>query len=172
MLVTMKRPVFDSLDYAALGLACVEPTILQVRGKNPAVKRQAYLQLNTGQRAVFMFWVLYGHVGNSIDEFYCWVCHLQSQPETWSELKAGLRYFDDEAMLHLLEETESLLGARNRHGDGMRRDVCARDLVDDRELLTSADRLNAVFRKLVPTSLKIIGAYIRNNPAEFVCIED
>ncbi|OPX81436.1 MAG: hypothetical protein A4E52_02206 [Pelotomaculum sp. PtaB.Bin013] len=33
MLVTMERQIFKSFDHVALGWACIEPTIQQIRGK-------------------------------------------------------------------------------------------------------------------------------------------
>lgn len=179
MLVTMRRQVFDSLDHVALGWACFEPIILayknkmreQVCGNNFAVKLQFYKQLTNGQQALFMFRVYYNHASKSTAEFYWWSTYFLVQ-STFSEVKVGLRYFGDYAMLRLLEETESFLEARNRQGIIEMSDVSFNNLDDDLELLTSISRLYVIFQEIAPATLKLIGTYIRNNPSEFVQIED
>jgi hypothetical protein len=40
-LVAMKKQEFDSLDDERLGRACMEPTFLQIRGKDMSVKIHA-----------------------------------------------------------------------------------------------------------------------------------
>jgi hypothetical protein len=167
----MKRQVFDSLDHDALGWACIEPAILQIRGKDLTVKSEVYAQLNTGQRALLMFRVLYDHARNSVTEFYCWVAYLLEQPKTWAEIRIGLRYFGDDAMLRLLENMKGVLEA-NQHVGAEMRDVSFKDLEDDLELLASVSRLYALFQEIAPETLKRISAHIRNNPGEFVQIED
>lgn len=82
---------------------------------------------------------------------------------TLSEVKAGLRYFRDDVMLRLLEETEGFLEARNQQGNIEMSDVSFNDLDDDSELRTSI-RLYAMFQEIAPATLKLIGAYIRNKP--------
>lgn len=172
MLVTMKRQVFDSLGPAALARACIEPTLQQVHTINPAVKSQVLAQLTPGQRALFMFRVLYDHAGDSAADLYCWVSYLLGEANTWPAIKAALRYFGDEAMPQLLEEIEGALEARHQQADAGRRDVLPWDLDDDPELLTAMSRLNATFHELVPATLKLMGIYIQDNPGDFVVIED
>ena len=75
-------------------------------------------------------------------------------------------------MLQLLEEIEGLLEARYQHEDVERRDALPWDLDDDPDLFASISQLNATFHEIAPTTLKLIGMYIRNNPSEFVLIED
>jgi hypothetical protein len=175
MLVTMKRQVFDSLEPVALAWACIEPTIQQIYGKDFHVKSQVYAQLTTGQRALLMFHVLYGHTPNGVAEFYSLIPYLPGQSAIWAELKAGMSYFGEDAMLRLLEEMEevySILEARKQQEGTEWRDVGAKDLEDDPELLVSIDRLDANYHQIAPATLKRIGAYIHNNPSEFVQIED
>ncbi len=172
MLVTMKRQVFNSLDHAALIRACTEPTLQQIRAKHPTVKSQVLAQCTPGQQALVMFLVLYNHAGDSAADLYCWVSYLLREPNTWSAIKAGSRYFGDGAMLQLLEEIEGVLEARHHQADAGRRDVLPWDLDNDPELLASISQLNATFHEIAPTTLKLIGVYIRNNPSEFVLIED
>ncbi len=172
MLVTMKRQVFNSLDHANLASTCIEPTLQQLHGINPAVRSQVYAQLTPGQLALFMFRVLYDHAGNPAADLYCWASYLLSQANTWSAIKAGSRYFGDDAMLQLLEEIEGALEAKHQPGDAHRRDALPWDLDDDPQLFASMNQLNATFHEIAPTTLKLIGMYIQKNPSEFVLIED
>ena len=56
----------SKLDDEALIWVCVEPIVQKVRGKDPVIKSQVVMQLNTGQRALFLFQVLHGHANNGI----------------------------------------------------------------------------------------------------------
>ena len=172
MVVTMKRQVFNSLDHATLASTCIEPTLQQLHGINPVVRSQVYAQLTPGQLALFMFRVLYDHAGNSAGDLYCWVSYLLGESQRWSAIKAGSRYFGDDSMLQLLEEIEVLLEARYQHEDVEQRDALPWDLDDDPDLFASISQLNATFHEIAPTTLKLIGMYIRKNPSEFVLIED
>ena len=51
-----------------------------------------------------MFQVLYGHSHNGIVQFYASVDYLLEKSDFWSELKAGLQYFRDVAMLKIIEK--------------------------------------------------------------------
>jgi hypothetical protein len=172
MFVTMKRQVFDSLDPAVLAWECIGPIALPLRGKHPSMKSQVYAQLTAGQQALFVVQVLYNHAGQEAADLYCWVSTLLRDPHAWGAIKAGVCYFGDEAMLHLLEQVESVLEARHPQSDTQRRDALPWDLEDDPELFTSMSQLNATFHELAQASLKLMGDYIRKNPSEFVLIEE
>ncbi|MBP1992665.1 hypothetical protein [Paenibacillus eucommiae] len=164
MLVTMGQEEFDSLDYITLGWKCIEPTIMQIRGKNDTIKSEVYAQLTEGQRALLMFRVLHDHAYNSTAEYYCWISQLLTEPNTWKEVKAGFRYFGDDAMLQILEETEAFLSGRNQSD----LQVSPQDLVDDPQLNETISMLYALFSGSAPASLKRVGAYIRSNPEQYV----
>jgi hypothetical protein len=175
MLVTMNRQLFDSLDNLELAEACIEPTIQQVRGKDLTVKARVYAELAPGQRALLMFRILYGHSQNGVTQFYCEIYYLLSQPEMWSELKAGMRFFGDAAMAGFLEEMERVyrvLEARIRQEGPARRNLSAKDVDDDAELHASLSRLDASYHENAPATLKRVCAFIRNNPGTFLQIED
>ena len=172
MLVTMKRQVFDSLDPAALAWECIRPIVLPLRGKHPIVKSQVYAQLTSGQQALFVVQVLFNHAGEEAAELYCWVSTLLRDPQAWGAIKAGVCYFGDEAMMHLLEQLESVLEARHHQAETPQREALPWDLDEDPELFTSMSQLNATFHALAPISLKLMGGSIRQAPSEFVLIED
>src|SRR5574340_156321 len=100
----MKRQLFDSLGDLELAEACIGPTIQRVRGKDLAVKAHVYTELTPGQRALLMFWVVYGHAQSGMPRFFCELDYLLSQTGFRAELKAGMRFFADDRMLGLLEE--------------------------------------------------------------------
>ena len=172
MLVRMKRQVFDSLDPAALAWECIKPIALPLRGKHPTVKSQVYAQLTAGQQALFVVQVLYNHAGEEAAELYCWVSMLLRDPQAWGAIKAGVRYFGDEAMVRLLEQLESVLEARHQQEEMQEREALPWDLDEDPELFTSMSQLNTTFHALAPASLELMGGYIRKAPSEFVLIED
>ncbi|MBA2937294.1 hypothetical protein HZF08_03175 [Paenibacillus sp. CGMCC 1.16610] len=172
MLVKMNRQEFDLLDDDALGWMCMEPIFLQIRGKDMAVKSQAFAQLGTGQQALFMFRVLYDHARNSVTEFYCWVAYLLEQSYFWSGVMKGLRFFDDALMIQILEETKNVLETRSQQIGLQLSNVNFKDLEDNRELKSTIDRLFQKFQEATPDSLKRISVYIRSNPLEFVEMKD
>ena len=162
MLVIIKRQIFDSLDDIQLVWTCIEPTIQQIRGKNFVVKSEVYAHLTTGQRALLMFQMLYGHTSRGIEEFYSHQSYLLSNKGVWEQLKKGMQYFGDSGMLQLLEEmdivyqcvkTEKLESEHNK-------------------LIGTIRQINKTLFDILPTTINLIGNYIRNNPNEFVQFED
>ena len=170
MLVRMERQTFEAMDDASLLWACIEPTIRQIRGRNPAVKTDAYAQLSAGQRALLMFQILYGHSTSGVAEFYCLVPHLPSKEGIWGELKAGMRYFGDRSMVELLGEMEAGYAtlARNPAAQAQGLGAYVGGLEEGSEPLLSIRRLDARLLEAVPLAIGLIGAHIRSNPAEFV----
>ncbi|WP_098745840.1 hypothetical protein [Paenibacillus sp. EZ-K15] len=69
-LAAVKKQDFDSLNDERLGWACMEPTFLEIRGKDMSVKAQVISQLTKGKQVLCMFRVLYDHAKNSVSEYY------------------------------------------------------------------------------------------------------
>lgn len=170
-LVAMNEQDFDSMDDERLGWACMEPTFLQIRGKELSVKTEVISQLTKGQQALCMFRVMYDHAKNSVSEYYTWLSYILDNQGYWSGVTGGLRLFGDIAMIHLLEETKDVLDASNRKLGLQYSDASFKDLDHDNELLTAVNRLFERFLKIAPDSLNIISTYIRSNPEDFVTIE-
>lgn len=95
MLIEIKRADFYSFNDNDLGWVCIEPIIQKIRGRELNIKSQVYAQLTRGQKALFMFWVLYGHSNNGIIQFYNEMDYLIKNVDIWSELKSASAYFDD-----------------------------------------------------------------------------
>jgi hypothetical protein len=169
MLVIIGRKEFASFDNAELGWTCIEPTLLQIRGRNSTIKSQVYSQLTRGQQALLMFRVLYDHARNSETEFYCWISSLLSQSSTWSEIIVGLKYFGDEKMLQFLDEVEYFL---KDNTEGKCNNALPQDLENDSQLSTVVERFYLLFGQIAFETLNLVGTYIRNNPEEYVRLED
>jgi hypothetical protein len=153
------------LNNAELIWAYVEPIIQQIREKDFEAKLKVYMQLNTGQRALLMLQVLYGHMHNGIAQFYFSIAYLLEELDFWSELKTGLQYFNDIAMLRIIEMMEY-----RYHSEVFKqsnRSDCSGIFPKKSNNIASLEEIDALYNKTVPTTLKQISAYIRNNPANF-----
>ena len=173
MLVTMKQQEFNSIDPATLADSCIKPILQQIHTTiNPSVRLQIASQLTPGQRALFLFHVLYDHAGGSAGDLYFWVSFLLREPNTWSAIKASSRFFSDAAMLQLLEQIEALLAAKHPQSTTEQPGTFPSDLDNDPELLASLSQLNTAYHQLVPKTLNLIGTFIHNHPDEFVQLEE
>jgi hypothetical protein len=161
MLVEMKRQEFESIGDMELIKVCIEPTLLQIRGKNPSLMSQIISQLTPGQQALCMFTVLHPEQSSEA-EYYSWVSYLLEQPNYWMGVIGGLRFFSESSMIQLLEETKGILEASNREIS----------LEDNLDLQTKITLFFERFQSIVPDSIKRISLYIRSNPQEFVQLKD
>jgi hypothetical protein len=133
--------------------ACVEPNILKVRGKDPNTKSNVFAQLSGGQRALFMFQVLYGHMHNGSSRFFDQISYLADHLDIWAALKLAMNYFGESDMAGLIEKMEKAYATKGIAN----------------EMLS---QLDALYQNAIPAALKRIGEYIRNHPAEFIKFED
>lgn len=166
----MKQAEFDGMSDEELGRACVEPMLLSIRGKDFVTKTQTISSLNRSQQALCMFRVLYDHAKNSAGEYYAWIAYLLQAPGYWSGVMEGLRYFEDESMMQLLEETKLFIEERNRESNKPMESVSLNDLEQDCELSEKVDRLYSKFNEIAQSSLKLISTFIRSNSQDFVTI--
>lgn len=175
MLVPMNRHAFDASDDASLVWACIEPTIQKIRGKNVTIKLDAYQYLSMGQRALLMFQIMYGHSSTGVLEFYRLIPYLPAKRGIWQELKRGMQYFGDSDMLQLLSEMEeeySILEEKSHEAGVERFDDYISHLDKDSELVSSIMRHSIMLHETFSKTIKVIGAYIRNNPNEFVQFQE
>lgn len=147
----MKQHELSSLDDEKLVWIFVEPIICKARGKDPSIKAQVYMPLKDGQRALFMFQVLYGHAANGIFQFFSQISYLADRLDIWSALKSAMNYFDDIEMLSLVEKMETAYFA----------------LSSQDKNTPALDELDKFYNEIIPQTLKRIGACIRKNPEEF-----
>ncbi len=169
-IVTMKQAEFDTLSDERLGWACVESTLLGIRGKDATTKAETISSLNRSQQALCMFRVFYDHAKDSASEYYSWVSYLLETPGYWLGVTGGLRYFGDQSLLLLLEDTKQIIDERNKPLN-VQMGVGSINLEQDNELSHTVDRLYGRFQEIVPDSLKRISSFIRSNQQDFVIIE-
>ncbi|MBW5448256.1 hypothetical protein GE107_19605 [Cohnella sp. CFH 77786] len=167
----MSKREFESLDDERLGWACAEPALVQIRGKDMSVKTRVIAGLNEEQRALCMFRVLYDHAKHSAGEYYAWVSYLQASPDYAAGVAGGLRFFGDDSMIALLDETRGFLEARNRRLGITWNDAAIPDLDRDPELAGAVDAFYARFLRCASGSLRRIAAYIRSHPEKFAVLE-
>lgn len=72
LLVELSRQEFEELDGAGLMMACIEPTVQQVRGQHPSMKTERINKLNKAQQSLFMFRLLYP-ARNSEQDYQLWM---------------------------------------------------------------------------------------------------
>ncbi|MFT8351798.1 hypothetical protein [Clostridium saccharoperbutylacetonicum] len=179
MLITMKLKEFKSLDSQELGQVCFQPMIQAYKSKmtqqhggdDATFKSQFYKQLTQGQQALFTFFVYYSHATKSTSEFY-WFSNYFKKSSILLGIKDGLKFFKDNKMIQIIEELEVILESRDlRESITMEEDSYS-NLEKNPELLKSISQIHTMFNKIAPTTLKLIGAYIKNNPHEFVQFEE
>jgi hypothetical protein len=102
----MTKKELATLGDAALCEKCVQPAALAMRGRGPEVREQVYGALTPGQRAVFMFWVVYAHGFHGWTQVYMELPHLVGQDSFWRELKLAAKYLELRELLELTETFE------------------------------------------------------------------
>ncbi|CAM4444254.1 hypothetical protein PATA110616_16560 [Paenibacillus tarimensis] len=168
MIVTMTKEKFERLEDERLGWLCVEQTLMFVRGRDAEVKKQAMGQLNDAQRAACMFRVLYDHAKPSAAEFYAWIAYLLDTPGYWDGVRSAARFFADEDMLKLLEESKAGIELECRHRGITLQQVSMSDLQANEELDRKINALYERFLAVSEQSHARIADYIRSNPSTFV----
>lgn len=172
MLIMINRKKLEELDDISLIWTCIEPTIQLIRGKSFAVKTEAYTHLTTGQRALLMFQMLYGHTKNGVEEFFSHQAYLLLNKGVWSQLKKGMQYFGDYNMMQLLEQMD--IEFQNLKTDEFNELVEQHSVLIDNKAESSVSMsiLNQSFREALPSTIKQVANYIRNNSDEFIKLID
>ncbi|MGG4342237.1 hypothetical protein ABEW68_11320 [Paenibacillus lautus] len=128
--------------------------------------------MNRSQQALCMFRVFYDHAKDSESMYYAWVSYLLQTPGYWTGVTGGLRYFDDQNMLKLLEDTKQLIEARCNKRHVPLEMASVQDLEQDHELFLGMKHLYERFNEIAPDSLKRISMFIRSNPQDFVVLKE
>ncbi|MFP2902277.1 hypothetical protein [Corallococcus sp. 4LFB] len=154
-LIRMTRQELASLDDTALCQRCVQPAALAMRGRGSDVREEVYGALTPGQRAVFMFWVLYAH-GRGWTQMCAELPHLVGEDSFWLELKLAAKHLHLDELLAQTEAFEKHLRearAANRPVQGKAQD-------------------DALLAKTLARDLHTVASYIRANPGQFVELKD
>jgi hypothetical protein len=157
--VEMSKDHFTTCDNFYLGWECIEPVVMEIRGKAPDYKERVYSQLNEGQKALFSFYIYFNHAKNSLEEFIWWSNHYYSQPEIWAELKKGIRYLNLTNFEIFVEKFEEM----------------REEMVEVRSSSIDIDTyctLFFIFGDHVTSTLEQISHYIKTHPDEFIQFKD
>lgn len=171
----MKREAFEAFDNEALEAACVDPIIKaykKIQTEGGDFSTGLYKELSRGQQALFVFRAWYNHAVKSDADFYWWSAYFMAQPERWSGLKKSLLFFEDRAILLVIERMEEILNKRNHPRSLDNFDVSFNDdLNNDPKLMSSVIQLFLNLHEAASTTHTLISAWIRNNPNEFMQFE-
>ena len=159
MIVHIDKELFDSLPIDAIGHACFEPLVpvyqegmRQQDGREPQEYRASFFkQLSQGQRALFIFFSYYDHAIRSYEEFKRISYYYLSQ-QIFGAVRKGAKYFHDNNMSLLLQRAEQVISASG-------------------ETEATLDEIYQWLRDIAPCTSTIIGTFIKENPAEFICFE-
>lgn len=91
-LVEMKKQAFDALTDAELVLACTEPAVSALQGKEGADKASVIRSLHPDQQQVFMIRLLYPAC-HSEPDFQAWIRYLLDTPGYWQGVQGGLHFW-------------------------------------------------------------------------------
>jgi len=99
-------------DVSNVSWECIKPVILQIRGKGPGIKTDAFNKLNEGQKAIFSFHVYFNHAKTDVDSFAYW-SRLYLGNKFFGEIKKGAGYFSDLDFYNVLAEVEETFTGGN-----------------------------------------------------------
>jgi hypothetical protein len=156
MLLEISEERFRSLSGFDLGWEMISGPIQQARTRSLAVKKEVYNQLTPGQKALFSFWVMYGHVQQG------WLPFFQSGYHQYLPmLRTGLLNIEDQPMLETLDLAAK---AFQDHENAL--------IFSDTEAAQRiADQFRALDQRLfalLPTTMQRLENLIRAAPQEFV----
>jgi hypothetical protein len=93
---------------------------------------------------------------HGIPQFFDQISYLADSLDLWSALKSGMKYFNDTEMLDIIKKMETVYYEVTKQSGN----------------IIVPDELEKLYKQRIPLTLKQIGLFIRNNPAEFIQFED
>ncbi|WP_336780870.1 hypothetical protein [Paenibacillus illinoisensis] len=166
------RAKIKQADLGSLQLSwlCVQPMLISVRGKDVAAKTEMYRQLNEGQQALFLFYSYHNHT-KSLAEFYWFSAYNIIEMKSWSGIRNGMRYFNQNEMVALLDNIERVIVGKNRVGDQWR-EVTPTDLEQDPKLYPLIEELFILYRAQAQEVIVSINKEILQHQEMYFEIED
>ncbi|WP_307538535.1 hypothetical protein [Paenibacillus sp. W4I10] len=136
-----------------------------------AAKTEIYRQLHEGQQALFLFYSYHNHT-KSLAEFYWFSAYNIIEIKSWNGIKNGMRYFNQNEMVDLLDDIERLITSKNKVGDTWR-EVLPTDLEKDTILLQRTEELYAKYQSKAQEVISHMNEMIRQNQEMYLeIIED
>ncbi|MCG7386811.1 hypothetical protein [Paenibacillus sp. ACRRY] len=158
------------LGSSQLSWLCVQPMLISVRGKDVTAKTEVYHQLNEGQQALFLFYSYHNHT-KSLAEFYWFSAYNIIEMKSWSGIRNGMRFFNQNEMVALLDNIERAIIDKNRIGDQWR-EVMPTDLEQDPNLYQSIEDLFNHYRTQAEEVIVSINNEILQHQEMYFEIED
>ncbi|WP_139998686.1 hypothetical protein [Paenibacillus paridis] len=168
MKVTLQK---NDIASKQLSWLCVKPILEEVRGKDAAVKTDAYNRLNDAQKALYLFYAFHNHT-KTLAEFYWFASYFVSELKGWRELTKGLLFYGEEHLVLICNEMEQLVTAHNKQADGAWRQALASDLDHNKELLGHVTRLYEQYQPAAEKSIQRMNEYINNHSEQFYHLND
>ncbi|GIP22052.1 hypothetical protein [Paenibacillus sp. J22TS3] len=169
-MVKMNRQTFHLLRDDELIEACFNPLIQRYKEEQLLGNdfTPMFNQMTPGQMAMFVFQTYYIHAAESLKEYYWWSAYYLATGERWTGLKSSLKFFGEDELLRVAEETERVLVDSNHPLSFEGFDLSRDHLHQHPKLLASIEALEEKFQDIVPGTIGRIAAYIRQHPEEFI----
>ncbi|MGF9697948.1 hypothetical protein [Paenibacillus sp. MABNR03] len=158
------------LGSTQLSWLCVQPMLISVRGKDVAAKTEMYRQLNEGQQALFLFYSYHNHT-KSLAEFYWFSAYNIIEMKSWSGIKNGMFYFNQDEMAALLNEIERVITEKNRVGEEWQ-EFSPTDLEQDPHLFQLIEDLFIRYRAKAQEVIARMNEKIQQNQEMYVEIKE
>lgn len=168
--IPLSKERFESLSGFELSQELINLPILQVRGQPLEQKRDVYAQLTPGQKALFAFWVLYGHTKMGWLQFYLEGLYVGGYDQFLPMMKAGLQHVQAQALLANIAEAETLYATHKEHLQTIQHasDKHGAEQVEFDAIHQEFVRIDERLFPLLKETMAQIEAYIRATPEEFV----
>jgi hypothetical protein len=99
-----------------------------------------------------------------VEQFFSHLSYLLTNKGMWTPLKNGMLYFGAHEMVQLLDEMNTMYdNSKAEEFDQIEKDT---------PLFSKLGRLNILLNKILPSTIILVGSYIRSNPEQFVQFTD
>ncbi|MGQ8871210.1 hypothetical protein [Paenibacillus sp. TSA_86.1] len=155
----------EDLDSQRLSWLCIEPMLLSVRGQSMDAKREVYLRLNEGQKALYLFYSYHNHT-TSLAEFYWFSAYNIIDLRSWDGIRRGMRFFQLTVMIDVLDDIEALITDAKKSGETWH-EVSPTDLEHDPQLLQQTELLYAAYQEASQQAITTMNEWVRQHPELF-----
>lgn len=159
----------EDLKNIQLSWKCIEPMLLAVRGKDYPTKIEMYQKLNEGQKGLYLFYSFHNHA-KTMAEFYWFSNYYITEIQSWSGIKSGVEFYQDNEMVVLLDQIELFIQQRNQKNN-LERKVSPSDLEIDEKLYNEVKVLFDGYRVLSENTIKLMNKWIINHEVDFIEID-
>lgn len=156
----------EGLDDRSLIVACIGPVLSEIRGKPQEVKTEVFGRLTAGQKALFLFMILYGH-SHSEAEFY-WFSADYIHQGIWERITASAEAHGCKPLVEAYRQTESVLMPYLQLSVLAGRPITVLDLQGNPVLASEVRKLFGFYHEAAADAMSRLAQYIRLHPEEFM----